>query len=110
MAEDWRRVGAAIERRIAALGLTKAEVSRLSAVSDVTLNKYIAGQPVSRTDKARGLATALRWTLDSFDRIAAGGEPEEVPTTKAVGDELAEIRDQLNTIEKMLRDLTKNRH
>lgn len=73
MTEDWSRVGRAIEERIAALSYSKAEVIRRSGVSDKTLDGYIAGKPIVRLDKRRGVCDALAWTTDSIDRLLAGG-------------------------------------
>lgn len=78
MAADWRRVAAAIEARIADLQLTKAEVIRRSGISQKSLDGYLAGEPIVRADKARGLCDALRWTRGSIDSILMGGEPTEL--------------------------------
>lgn len=73
----WAEVGRRIEQRIDELNLTKAEVIRLSGVSDKTLSGYIDGLPIRRRDKKRDLALALGWLPNSIDRILDGGEPEE---------------------------------
>lgn len=74
MSEDWKRVGRAIEARRRELRLSKAEVQRLARVSQPTLDGYLAGAPIRWPDKARGLCEALRWTPDSIDRLAGGGD------------------------------------
>jgi hypothetical protein len=78
VADDWQRVGRAIEQRINELSLTVAEIDRLG-VSDKTLKGYLGGQPIVRKDKRRKLCGALRWTPRSIDLILDGGEPEELP-------------------------------
>lgn len=73
--ERWGAVADAIRSRMKELRVTKAEVIRASKISDKTLDGYLAGRPIKREDKARGLCIALQWSLDSIDRILAGDEP-----------------------------------
>lgn len=73
--QRWDQVGAAIATRIKKLNMTKAEVIRQSGVSQKTLDGYIAGEPIVRADKRRGLCEALHWTPDSIDAILEGGSP-----------------------------------
>lgn len=76
--ERWPDVGASITARIDQLLLTKAEVIRLSGVSDKTLKGYMEGQPVRRVDKKRELSRALGWTDDGIDRLLDGEAPDDV--------------------------------
>lgn len=71
----WQQVGAAIADRLNALRITKAEFIERSGISDKTLNRYLAGEPIKRVDKERELCAALGWTDDSVQRILEGGEP-----------------------------------
>lgn len=106
--ERWDLVGEAIARRIEDLGLTKAEVIRTSGVSAKTLDGYLAGEPIVRPDKRRGISDALGWTRDSIARVLAGDEPLEIgqvaPSTgaqeawTAVQDELAALRKQVEAL------------
>lgn len=101
-AMDWERVGRYVDRRIDEMGITKTEFSNRSGISDVTLNRYIAGAPIVRPDKASGLCAALRWTRDSIERIGTGGEPIEVAGTSeapaAVTEWMAQIQTELSDI------------
>lgn len=89
MENRWQAVGQAITHRIDALHRTKAEIIRLSGVSDKTLDGYMAGKPIVRKDKMRDLCAALGWTPDSIDRLLrarrsarrAGG-PSDQPTPR----------------------------
>lgn len=72
---DWARVGEEIQRRMAELSLTKAELLRSADLSDKTLAGYLAGKPIVRADKRRTLSGALGWTVESIDLILAGGNP-----------------------------------
>lgn len=102
--EDWRRVGRAIEQRIADRLLSKSEVIQASGVSDKTLNGYIAGEPIKRIDKKRDLAKALGWTPDSIDRIYRGEDPIEVagqPNVDIVG-RVSRLEDRAERIERLL--------
>lgn len=69
VAKDWTRVATRLQARIAELKLSKAEVIRRSGVSQKSLDGYLAGEPIVRPDKGRGLCDALRWTHDSIDAI-----------------------------------------
>lgn len=75
--ERWEDVGQAIEARIIELGLTKAEVLRRGQLSFKTLAAYMAGEPIRRPDKARGIAEALEWPKDAIARIRAGEDPAD---------------------------------
>lgn len=76
---EWSEVGRAIEERMRELGLTPAEVIRASGVSFKSLKGYIAGKPIVRRDKARGLARALGWESDAFSLVLAGRTPTVIP-------------------------------
>lgn len=103
---DWQRVGRYISDRMATLKLTKAEVIDRSGVSHKTLDRYLAGEPIVRGDKARDLCTALGWTVDSIDRIAAGGEPVLASHDEpSVRQEIAELRARFDTFEALLRSM-----
>lgn len=110
---NWERVGRAIEDRINELGLTKAQVIRRSRVSDKTLNDYIAGQPIIRADKAAGLAAALGWTRDSFDRLARGESAQEVGGTSeavpGIVDRIARLEERFDQFEELLRSAVSRR-
>ena len=90
--DRWPEIGATIERRIAELKLTKAEVIRLSEISDKTLAGYIRGAPIVRADKRRNLCTALLWTDDSIELMLEGGDPVEVHEPER---RLRELREHL---------------
>lgn len=96
--DRWQRVGSAIGARMAALGVTMAELVRTSGVSDTTLYGYIGGAPIVRRDKERGLLAALRWPADAFDRIARG---EDLTNFGAGGpaDALAELVARVEALE-----------
>jgi transcriptional regulator with XRE-family HTH domain len=79
VAENWTRVGEFIAARMRAIPMTKAELQRRSGVSQKTLDGYLAGQPIVLASKKRGLCDALRWSRDSVDLIAGGGEPVPLP-------------------------------
>lgn len=107
MADDWKRVGGAIQARIADLALSKAEVIRQSGVSDKTLTGYINGNPIKRPDKRRELCLALGWTPDSIDRLLAGNEPKELdaaPMTD-LSKRFDALDERMAAIEQALRDL-----
>lgn len=74
-ADRWRRVGEAISARFDELRISKAEFIERSGISDKTLNRYLAGEPIRRVDKARELCDALGWTPDSLDLILEGRDP-----------------------------------
>lgn len=82
--DRWTAVGDAIAARMSQLSLSKAEVIRASGVSDKTLAGYLAGQPIVRPDKRRGLCDALGWTPDSIDRILNGDPPIDARLAAAV--------------------------
>jgi hypothetical protein len=71
-ADRWTSVGAAIEGRRKTLRITKAELIRLAGVSDKTLAGYIAGQPIVREDKTRGIEVALQWPAGTVALLARG--------------------------------------
>lgn len=74
--DPWGLIGQRIAQRIADLHLLQVEVQRAAGISDKTLSGYIAGKPVVRPDKRRGLCRALGWTDDSITRMVRGDEPE----------------------------------
>lgn len=92
--ERWAEVGAAIAARMEQLKLTKAEILRASKISDKTFNGYLAGRPIRRTDKARGLCEALGWRVDAIDRILEGLPPiDQAAVDAAFNDKMwAELR------------------
>lgn len=73
--ERWDLVATAIKQRMAALRLTKAELSRRSDISEPTLTGYLRGEPVRRQDKQWALCDALGWTPESITDLLAGGHP-----------------------------------
>lgn len=108
---NWRRVGGAVRERMEELKLSKAEVQRLSGVSAKTLDGYLAGEPIVRPDKARGLASALGWTLDSFDRLARGEAAQEAAGggDPAVVDRLTRLEKRFDQFEELLRSALSRR-
>lgn len=72
----WDLVARAIAGRMADLGLTKAELSRASNISDTSLTKYLRGEPIVRRDKQRDLCRALEWEPGSIERILSGKDPD----------------------------------
>lgn len=78
--ERWSVVGMQIADRIDELNLLNAEVQRMANISDKTLTGYIAGKPIVRADKRRGICTALGWSSDSIARLLRGEDPVVVAT------------------------------
>lgn len=74
--ERWPEVGRRITARIEELSLLLSEVQRAAGISDKTLTGYMAGRPIVRADKRRGLCAALGWSDDSIARILRGDDPE----------------------------------
>ena len=115
--DRWALVGRALERRIRELGMTKAEVIRVSGVSFKSLAAYLEGAPIVRPDKARGLARALRWPPDAIDRLLAGEDPatfdeptpppaapaQQTPEYLALAAEVEELRTSLAELTEELR-------
>lgn len=97
---DWKRVGRYVTQRIDDLRLTKAEVQRRAGVSDKTLSRYMAGEPIVRVDKERELCQALGWTSDSVRRIGAGEEPVELD---ADDERLTRLEGRVDRVESELR-------
>lgn len=81
--DRWAEVGRQITARIKARKWSLAEVQRRAGVSGKTLTGYMAGRPIVRPDKMRGLTDALEWPDDAIDRILAGEPP--LPDRTPVG-------------------------
>jgi hypothetical protein len=77
--KDWRRVGQAIEARMAELVIGPGEIKNRKGPSDKPLKGYIAGGRIVRLEVRRRLCRALEWTDDSIDRILRNEEPVPVP-------------------------------
>lgn len=104
--EHDRRVGRAIEQRIADLMLTMAEVTERSGVSYKTLVRYIDGHRIERADKERQLALALNWTMDSLTRIRRGEEPIELTEDQVravrLEEQVADMRSDIKELKDLL--------
>lgn len=104
MGQDWVRVGRYIAARIDELKLTKAEAIRRTGVSDKTLSAYIAGEPIIRADKKRGICDGLRWGRHSIELIASGQEPNLLPELDPEVDRrLTVLEDQMGEFLSLLR-------
>lgn len=107
MADDWGRVAAALNDRIAELKLTKAEVQDRAGVSQKTLDRYLAGEPIVRPDKARGICKALGWSSRSIDLLRAGGEAEvlgEPGSDRDYDDRLTRVEESVAEILRLLQE------
>ena len=117
--KDWGRVGAAIRARMDQLHLSRGDALRLAQeggdrFSDASLDQWRSGEPVRRMPSRRGLGKALGWTPESFDQIAAGGEPTEVvsPTRPAgplppdnVSQRLRRMEERLDRLDQVIHRL-----
>lgn len=77
-ADDWQRVGDAIQTRMVELSIGPADVQALGGPTGKPLTNYLAGTPIKRRDVKRRLCKALGWAPNSIDRIVAGEEPTVV--------------------------------
>lgn len=79
---DWERLAARVRARRKDLRMTQTQVDAMGGPSTKTMQQ-IEKASLSRltTNTKRSLETALRWELNSVDRILEGGEPTPVSTT-----------------------------
>lgn len=78
--EDWERVADAVNRRMRVLGLSQIDLSLASGVSDTTIRELQQAAKLSYRQKTLSkVATALGWTVDSFDLILQGGAARVQP-------------------------------
>jgi transcriptional regulator with XRE-family HTH domain len=75
---EWALVADILNRRIAALHLSSAELSRRSGISPKSLQRYLRGEPIVRTDKKAALSSALGWTPGSINRLLNGLPPATI--------------------------------
>ena len=77
--EDWARLAAALEARIAELHLTQADIQKRGGPSPATLRSIINGRTSALSaSKRRDLERALRWHAGSIDSVLVGGNPEVI--------------------------------
>lgn len=70
----------AIERRRQAVGVGKGNLAKIAGVSRETLRPVLAGYRRAYNDETIfGLARALRWQNDWYQRLQAGDAPAELP-------------------------------
>lgn len=101
--DDWRRVRAAIDERMATLPLSWTALYDLS-MSETTYRKMADGIGVSRPSNRAKIARALGWTDDSIDRILAGGPPiERVPDD--LTQQLADVASRVESLERWRAEL-----
>lgn len=113
-AKEWVRIGEAVTRRAAALGIPTvsrlAEVSKgldnsakHEGVSDLTWSRLMRGVPVNRADKRQLICQTLGWTYDSIERMLMGEEPvsiqEEKQASRSSTARLAELEVRVKQLE-----------
>jgi transcriptional regulator with XRE-family HTH domain len=80
--DDWRQVGDAVRTRRLQLGLTQERAAELAgpSVSYATWRVLErVGRDAYREATLIGVCAALRWSMDSIDRILRGQPPIETP-------------------------------
>lgn len=76
----WEAVGHAVRERRLALGFRQRQAAALANVSDTTWGNVENARASSFDEMTKaGVARALRWSVDSIDRILRGEEPIEMP-------------------------------
>lgn len=106
-AEQAARVAHFINQRMASIpGMNQSRLRKESGVSDATLRPLMNG--VERQywpDKLRLVSTALGWAADGIERVAAGGEPEEIDdqsTTPRIEERFDQLDERLDRMERAL--------
>jgi transcriptional regulator with XRE-family HTH domain len=89
----WAAVGAAVRERMTMLGLTVAELSRRTGLSETTVRSLSKGTAVANPSTLVAVSAALGWPR-GYLRSVAGREP--VPLAAAAP---APVRDVLARIE-----------
>lgn len=110
--DDWKRVGDAVKARRLELGLKQREAALRGRVSDTTWNSVENARRSSFDAATRaGVCRALRWSVDSIDRLLEGARPVEVPADvpdgvsyRATGPRVDAIRSRLHDLVDELAD------
>lgn len=80
----WAAAGRAVKAARLAKGMSRAELTRVSGVSDVTLLQLEQGPFTKRSDRTLSkVALALNWPQDAFTRLLAGEDPATFVTPES---------------------------
>lgn len=103
--EGWDRVAEVI-RGLTKNAATMAEKAALLGVSDHTVRKLEAGEPVVHATPRRQLANNLGWPLDALDRIRAGEDPADFAVPVEIEPSAAEeLNERLSAVESSLAEI-----
>lgn len=105
MAEQVPGMAEAVANRMAQLGLSPTDLERASGLSNPQAKQVRDGVRKNYQHKTRlGIARALRWPLDWYDRLLAG---EDASTFEEIEhrDSPASVEERLSALEREVRAL-----
>ncbi|MBW4717411.1 hypothetical protein [Saccharothrix obliqua] len=100
MAKDWAAVATAITTRMAELDMKQAELKAESGLSLQTVREIQQNlQPRDRSKRTlAALSEALKWPRDHLWLVLEGHDPGDPDADDPVLKQLAELREQVNSI------------
>lgn len=79
--DRWHLVGKAVTDRMLQLGLSQADLARITGLSAITIRPFMHGQRSnSRPATTARIARALGWPPDAIRQILDGVDPAELGT------------------------------
>lgn len=101
-------LAAAIERRRLAVGLGKGRLAAAAGLSREGLAPLLKGYRRAYNDSTIiGIARALRWEVDWYERLQQGEAPAEVEASPADGldERITRLEDEVRGIRQMLLEI-----
>ncbi len=89
MERDERRAAVAVQREMAARGLSQRQLARDAAIDPATLGDFLRGGRWPQMGTRNKLEVALGFDVGSLELIAEGGADDEAPMTTS--SEIADV-------------------